>query len=110
MHFRAKKGYTGLLVGQCNEFPAIIVQGKTLLDLRKELLDGLNWYLKAFPQRKQEMIEKYAILIQSEEQIKQTDQKILKNEEDLQKHQEYFDQQEVPITEEWQEQVITVKV
>jgi predicted RNase H-like HicB family nuclease len=104
IHFRVRRGYTGSLVGQCKEFPAVIVQGKTLLDIRDELLDGLEGYLKTFSERRNEMVQKYAVLIQNADHKKQMDQKILEAEENLQKQQEDLEQQEEPIGEEWQEQ------
>jgi hypothetical protein len=84
IHMKAKKGYQkGILVGQCIEYPAIIVQGKTLLDIKKEIFDGLEGYFKAFPEKLQPAIEKYAALVQDQEQREQIDRKIQKQEEIL---------------------------
>jgi hypothetical protein len=69
VHYKVKRGYTGKLVAKCNEFPAIIVQGKTLYDIEKEIIDGVNGYFKAFPGKLETAIEKkYVVRIENQEQ------------------------------------------
>ena len=41
-----EQGDDGWLVGQLKEFPAVIDQGKTLEELKKNLLSGLQFYLE----------------------------------------------------------------
>ena len=41
-----EKGENGWLVGQLEEIPAVLSQGKTMADLRENILDALNLYLK----------------------------------------------------------------
>jgi hypothetical protein len=105
LHFRFKRGYTGLLVGQSTEVPAVIVQGKTLVQVRNELFDGLEGYFKAFPDKGKELIEKYGVLVTSQEQKNQMDEKIQNEEAVLEKYQEQLDQEilEKSIGAEWQE-------
>jgi len=105
LHFRFKRGYTGLLVGQSREVPAVIVQGKTLIQVRNELFDGLEGYFKAFPDKGKELIEKYGVLVTSQEHKNQIDKKIQSEEAILQKQQEQLDQEilEETIGVEWQE-------
>jgi predicted RNase H-like HicB family nuclease len=60
LNFKVKKGYTGDIVAQCVEFPAIIVQGKTIKEISKEANTVLFAYLKAFPEEAKIFIEKYS--------------------------------------------------
>lgn len=41
-----EQGENGWLVGQLREFPAVIDQGKTLEELKENLLSGLQFYLE----------------------------------------------------------------
>lgn len=41
-----EQGEDGWLVGQLKEFPAVIDQGKTVEELKKNLLSGLQFYLE----------------------------------------------------------------
>ncbi len=41
-----EKGEDGWLVGQLEEIPAVMTQGKTLPELRENILDALNLYLE----------------------------------------------------------------
>lgn len=41
-----EQGENGWLVGQLKEFPAVIDQGKTLEELKENLLVGLQFYLE----------------------------------------------------------------
>ena len=41
-----EKGENGWMVGQIEEIPAIISQGKTIEELKANLLDALNLYLE----------------------------------------------------------------
>lgn len=41
-----QEGENGWLVGQLEEIPAVIEQGKTLDELKENLLAALNFYLK----------------------------------------------------------------
>ena len=50
-----EQGENGWLVGQLEEFPAVIDQGKTLEELKHNLLQGLEFYLDV--QREQTMRE-----------------------------------------------------
>ena len=50
-----EQGENGWLVGQLEEFPAVIDQGKTLEELKHNLLRGLEFYLDV--QREQTMRE-----------------------------------------------------
>jgi predicted RNase H-like HicB family nuclease len=112
INLRIKRGYTGILVGQCKEFPAIIVQAKTLFEIKKEIFDAFEGYFKAFPEKIQTALEKkYLILIENQEQKENMDKKIgsqeygmVKNQEQLQK----LPEQQIGLTEqqignEWQE-------
>ncbi len=41
-----EQGENGWLVGQLKEFPAVIDQGKTVEELKQNLLSGLKFYLE----------------------------------------------------------------
>ena len=41
-----EQGENGWLVGQLQEFPAVIDQGKTVEELKKNLMLGLEFYLE----------------------------------------------------------------
>ena len=41
-----EQGENGWLIGQLKEFPAVIDQGKTLEELKENLLSGLQFYLE----------------------------------------------------------------
>lgn len=41
-----EQGEDGWLVGQLKEFPAVIDQGKTVEELKQNLLSGLQFYLE----------------------------------------------------------------
>lgn len=105
VNFRIKRGYTGILVGQCKEFPAIIVQAKTLFDMKKEIFDAFKGYFKAFPEKIQTALEKkYLILIENQEQKDNTDKRIESQEFRMAKSQEQLEKlTEQQIGNEWQE-------
>lgn len=42
-----EKGENGWLVGQLEEIPSVMSQGKTMPELKKNILDALNLYLEA---------------------------------------------------------------
>ena len=50
-----EQGENGWLVGQLEEFPAVIDQGRTVEELKQNLLQGLEFYLDV--QREQTMQE-----------------------------------------------------
>lgn len=50
-----EKGENGWLVGQLKEFPAVIDQGKTVDELKRNLIQGLEFYLEV--QREQTALE-----------------------------------------------------
>lgn len=39
-----EKGENGWLVGQLEEIPAVMSQGKTMIELRENIMDALNLY------------------------------------------------------------------
>lgn len=45
-----KEAESGLLVGQCIEFPFIIVKGKTVNDLVEKVRTHVNVYFRTFPE------------------------------------------------------------
>jgi predicted RNase H-like HicB family nuclease len=68
LNFKIKEGYTGsVFVAQCKEFPAIIVQGKTMSEIKKKAQDALTGYLIAFPEKKKEFL-KYSTPVKSAQQ------------------------------------------
>jgi predicted RNase H-like HicB family nuclease len=52
LNFKIEKGYSGVIVAQCKEFPAIIVQGKDMSEIINKAKDALTGYFKAFPEKK----------------------------------------------------------
>jgi predicted RNase H-like HicB family nuclease len=113
VHYKVKRGHTGKLVAKCNEFPAIIVQGKTLYDVEREIMEGVNGYLNTFPKRHETAIEKgYVVRIENQEQREHFENKIkaqkLKLAEDQQQLERLTEDQ---IGTEWVEnkaEIITV--
>lgn len=67
LNFKLETGYTGDIVAQCKEFPAIIVQGKNMLEIKEKAQDVLIGYLKAFPEKKKEFL-KYSSPVKNEQQ------------------------------------------
>jgi adenylate kinase len=114
VHYRIKRGYTDELVAQCNEFPAVIVQGKTLFDVNQEIIDGVYGYFEAFPEKVQMAIEKqYMVLIENQQQKEQIENKIQSQKRKMSKDQVELEKlAEDQIGTEWQErkleQVIAV--
>lgn len=56
-----KEDASGTLVGQCREFPFIIVKGKTLEELRKYAKRHIDVYFKTFPDEAKKKIQAHAI-------------------------------------------------
>jgi hypothetical protein len=69
VNIRYKVGYTGILVGQCKEFPFIIVEGTSQRDITDKIFYELGIYLATFPNEGHKALEKYGEVIQNEEQI-----------------------------------------
>lgn len=59
LNLRYKKGYSGILVGQCREYPFIIVEGKTLDDLTETALHELEVYLNTFKEERERFIKRF---------------------------------------------------
>jgi hypothetical protein len=57
LNMRYKKGYTGILIGQCIEFPFVIVEGNTPDDLFKEIAHELEVYFTTFPEEGKRFIQ-----------------------------------------------------
>ncbi len=51
-----EKGDSGWLVGQLEEIPAVMSQGKTMAELRENIFDALNLYLEV---QREETIKKF---------------------------------------------------
>jgi hypothetical protein len=62
-----KEDTSGMLVGQCREFPFIIVKGKTLEDLVEYVRRHINVYFKTFPEEAMKIIQTLGIRPESEE-------------------------------------------
>jgi predicted RNase H-like HicB family nuclease len=74
LNMRYKKGYSGILVGQCIEFPFVIVQGNTPDDLFKEISHEIEVYFNTFPEEWKHFIEQHKEnSIIEKEQIKETE-------------------------------------
>jgi predicted RNase H-like HicB family nuclease len=41
-----KKGKSGFLIGQIKELPAVFTQGKTIIEIKENILDVLDMYLE----------------------------------------------------------------
>jgi hypothetical protein len=69
MNMRYKLGYTRRLVGQCREFPFIIVEGKNLEELRNNLFYELEIYFNTFPKEGKKILEQYGrtVAVESEQ-------------------------------------------
>jgi hypothetical protein len=110
IHIRVKKGQQkGILIGQCIEYPAVIVQGKTLFDIKREMLDGLEGYFKAFPERVEGLKERDGVLVENQEQKNQIDQRIQSQEDQMIRTQAILDSQN-QIGEQWQEMEISTPI
>lgn len=59
INLRYRKGYTDILVGQCRQFPFIIVEGHTVDELVDEILYELEAYFNTFPEQGKKALEKY---------------------------------------------------
>lgn len=67
-NIRYKPGYTGVLVGQCIQFPFIIVEGKTVEELVKNVNYEMYVYFNTFPAEGKKILEQYGRVIQTEEE------------------------------------------
>lgn len=67
-NIRFKPGYTGVLVGQCEQLPFIIVEGKTEKELVKNVTYEMNIYFKTFPAEGIRILEQYGKVVQPEEE------------------------------------------
>lgn len=56
-------------MGQCREFPFIIVKGATLNELAFKVHKDLEVYFNTFPKRAKEILEKHGDLIRPDSQI-----------------------------------------
>jgi predicted RNase H-like HicB family nuclease len=56
-----KEDGSGTLVGQCREFPFVIVKGKTLEELGKYAKRHIDVYFKTFPEEAKKIIETHGI-------------------------------------------------
>jgi predicted RNase H-like HicB family nuclease len=56
---RYRKGYTNVLVGQCREFPFIVIEGKTVEELRAKMTYELEAYFNTFPEQGKKATEMY---------------------------------------------------
>jgi predicted RNase H-like HicB family nuclease len=57
VRIKYKEAEQGVLVGQCREFPFIIVKGKTLDDLAEQVRMHINVYFKTFPEEGMKIIQ-----------------------------------------------------
>jgi len=71
-NIRYKPGYTGVLVGQCIQFPFIIVEGKTVEELVKNVNYEMYVYFNTFPAEGKKILEQYGRVIQTEEETQET--------------------------------------
>jgi hypothetical protein len=54
--FQYKEGYSGILVGQCVEYPSLIVQGKTFEELKEKMMKVISAYFGKFPDEKKRIL------------------------------------------------------
>jgi hypothetical protein len=59
LNMRYRKGYSDILVGQCREYPFIIVEGKTIDDLTETALHELEVYLNTFKEERKRFIKRF---------------------------------------------------
>jgi hypothetical protein len=74
MNIRYKQGYTGVLVGQCRELPFIIVEGKSVEELTKNVFYEIQVYFNTFPTEGKKILEQYGRIVETEEAKQQTSQ------------------------------------
>lgn len=99
-----KKGYSGILVGKCLQFPNIIVQGATLHHLTKTMTSALEGYFNTFPEEGQKAMELYSVEIKNEEQQAEVEKKIQKQLERQQQLQDEIEQE--ALSQGWQKEVL----
>lgn len=106
LNFRVKKGYTNVVIAQCLQYPGIILQIKSLFDLRKKIITAIDGYFKAFPDKLDEFIEKYMVPVKDAEHKEKIDLQIEEQDKVLLEMQEAYDK----ISHDWQEleQVVTI--
>ena len=56
-----KEEASGMLVGQCREFPFIIVKGKTVNELGRYVKRHIDVYFKTFPEEAKKIIQTHEI-------------------------------------------------
>lgn len=68
---RYKEVAKGMLVGQCRQFPFIILKGKTINELGYQLFKHVEVYMNTFPKQGKQLLEKYGKVVESitEEEI-----------------------------------------
>lgn len=75
LNMRYKEGYTGALVGQLEEYPFIIVEGKTLDDLLHMATHELEVYLNTFKEERKGFIKRFQEELAQETPEIKTDKK-----------------------------------
>lgn len=58
-NMRYRRGQDDILVGQSREFPFLIVQGKTVDELVREMMHEIEVYFNTFPQERDKALERY---------------------------------------------------
>jgi hypothetical protein len=66
VNIRYKKGYTGMLVGQCRQLPFIIVEGKDVDELTKKVAHDMTVFFKTFPEEGKRILEEHGKIIETE--------------------------------------------
>jgi len=61
---RIIKGNNEFLIGQLNEIPSVLTQGKSVEEVRENIIDALELYLKDM--REEESVEKEKIILEEE--------------------------------------------
>lgn len=56
MNVRAWSIKDGLMIGQCEQFPFIIVKGKDVNELQTQVLKHLGIYLNTFPAKRRKIL------------------------------------------------------
>jgi hypothetical protein len=72
VNIRYKQGYTGVLVGQCRELPFIIVEGKSVEELTKNVFYEMQVYFNTFPAEGKKILEEHGKIVETEEEKQQT--------------------------------------
>jgi hypothetical protein len=61
LHMNIKITPEGVMIGQCEEFPAVIVQAESKYELVKEMKDGVMGLYEVFPKEFETMAKQHAI-------------------------------------------------